>query len=372
MNAKIETPRSILGANLELDAGFQEAVLETEDMGAKKRKTMIKHRNCIKHLYEFWIEKCPEYAALGTVELTEEQKQDIRSFHYKNTHDLVYEGINIKYVQAFLGQKKKKENGKTCSFVNIRKYHNAILFGAEKAGVALTPSYQLAMKKFLASFKKETKQAKVMGDLDEENAEPIPWAMFVQICHRALLQGNVFVWVLSILQWNCLGQSVSTDPLGFHNLRPGPNSIVVEYDSSSKTNQEGVKVTPKNCYANPFDPRVSFHLAIGCWLCINQEVFANTKKTFISNGCEVGWAASQYSTALRELLKDKIKLIQKFMDPKKCRSHGTSKGGNTKITTTNITTGTTHPPPIPSVTARGEWSIGQILKLYWQFGDAGD
>jgi hypothetical protein len=102
-NAETETPRSILGANLELDPGFKEIVLETEHM-AKKRKTMIKHRNRIKHLYEFWIEKCPQYVALGTVELlTEEQKQDRRSFHYKNTHDLVYEGNNIKYVKAFLG-----------------------------------------------------------------------------------------------------------------------------------------------------------------------------------------------------------------------------------------------------------------------------
>jgi hypothetical protein len=203
MNAETETPRRILGANLELDSGIQEAVLETEDV-AKKRKTMIEHRNCIKHLYEFWIEKCPEYVALGTVELTEEQKQDRGSFHYKNTLDLVYEGINVKYDKAFLGQKKKKENGKTCSFVNIQKYHSTILFGAEKAGVALTPNYQLEMKKFLASFKKETKQAKVMDNLDKENAEPILWTLFVQICHWALLHGNVFVWVFFVLQWNCL------------------------------------------------------------------------------------------------------------------------------------------------------------------------
>jgi hypothetical protein len=168
----IETRRhptiSILGANLEPNAGFQEAVAETEEM-AKKRKTMIEHRNRIKHIYEFWIENCPEYAyaddthteLLGIVELTAEETQERRSFHYKNTHDLVYDGINIKYVKAFLGQKKTKENGKTCSFVNIRKYHDAILFGAEKAGVVLTPTYHLEMKKFLLSFKKETKQAKV-------------------------------------------------------------------------------------------------------------------------------------------------------------------------------------------------------------------
>jgi len=85
-------PVSILGANLEPDIGFQEAVQETEEM-AKKRKTMIEHRNRIKHIYEFWIDKCPEYvyadintktSLLGIVKLTDEQKQDRSSFHYKN------------------------------------------------------------------------------------------------------------------------------------------------------------------------------------------------------------------------------------------------------------------------------------------------
>jgi hypothetical protein len=81
----------------------------------------------------------------------------------------------------------------------------------------------------------------------------------------------------------------------------------------------------------------------------------------------VGSAASRYSNSLRELLKDRVDEVRKFMDPKRCTSHGTRKGGATKITT-----GTTHPPPIPSIAARGEWSIGKILELYWQFGDAGD
>ncbi len=47
---------------------------------------------------------------------------------------------------------------------------------------------------------------------------------------------------------------------------------------------------------------------------------------------------------------------------KKCTSHGTRKGGATKITT-----GATHPPPTPFVAARGEWSIGQALQLPWHF-----
>jgi hypothetical protein len=280
----------------------------------------------------------------------------------------VYKGINIQYVKSFFAQKKKEENGNTCSFVHIRKYHDAtIIFGAERAGVALTPSYLLEMKKFPSSFLKEMKRANVMGELDEDNANPIPWGMFVQICHWSLLSGNLFVWVFSVMQWNCLGQSVSIDPpLGFHNFCPGVDSIIIKYDSS-KSNQEGQKVTPNNCYANPFDPRVSFHLAIACWLFTNQEVFATTKKFFLVNGCLVGSSATQYSYQLRDLLKDKVEEIQKCMDPTKCMLHGTRKGSATKITT-----GTTHPPLIPSVAARGEWLIGKILQLYWQFKDTGD
>jgi hypothetical protein len=86
----------VLGANLlEPNAGFQEAVQETEDM-AKKRKRMIEHRNRIKHTCKFLIDKCPEHAhadntkkkLLGIVMLsTEEQKQVWSSFHCKNTHD---------------------------------------------------------------------------------------------------------------------------------------------------------------------------------------------------------------------------------------------------------------------------------------------
>jgi hypothetical protein len=125
------------------------AVQETEEMMAKKRKMMMEHRNCIKHIYEFWIENCPEY-----VYTMEEQKQERKSFHYKKTHNLMYEGKNIKYVKAFLAQKKKKESRKTCYFVNIQKYNNAILFGAEKAGVLLTATYQSEMKKFLQTFRK--------------------------------------------------------------------------------------------------------------------------------------------------------------------------------------------------------------------------
>jgi hypothetical protein len=96
----------------------------------------------------------------------------------------VHQGTNIiKHVKAFLGQKKKKDKGKTCFHVNIWKHHDATLFGAEKAWVSPSPLHLPEVKKFLLSFKKERKHAKVMGNLDKENADPVPWPLFVQICH---------------------------------------------------------------------------------------------------------------------------------------------------------------------------------------------
>jgi hypothetical protein len=52
----------------------------------------------------------------------------------KNKYDLVYEGMNVKMVKAFLANKKQKTNGKTSSHVHLRKYNDAILNGAKKAG----------------------------------------------------------------------------------------------------------------------------------------------------------------------------------------------------------------------------------------------
>ena len=33
---------------------------------------------------------------------------------------------------------------------------------------------------------------------------------------------------------------------------------------------------------------------------------------------------------------------------------------------------TTPPPPIASIANRGDWSLGKVLDVYWQFDEAGD
>jgi hypothetical protein len=54
-------------------------------------------------------------------------------YWWKNKYDLVYEGMNMKIVKAFLANKKQKANGKIGSHVHLQKYNCTILYGAKKA-----------------------------------------------------------------------------------------------------------------------------------------------------------------------------------------------------------------------------------------------
>jgi hypothetical protein len=52
---------------------------------------------------------------------SEDQLADEDMFWWKNKFDLIYEGINVSMVKAFLAFKKQKENGKCISHVQLRK-----------------------------------------------------------------------------------------------------------------------------------------------------------------------------------------------------------------------------------------------------------
>jgi hypothetical protein len=123
----------ILGASVEVLDQHSPAVRQTEQ---NDLVTSVKrdYRNRLKHIYEFWEENYPEDYAVGVCELTEEDMANEDMYWWKNKHDLVYEGMNVKMVKAFLADKKTKANGKTSSHEHLRKYNDAILYGAKKVG----------------------------------------------------------------------------------------------------------------------------------------------------------------------------------------------------------------------------------------------
>ena len=165
-----------------------------------------------------------------------------------------------------------------------------------------------------------------------------------------------------------MARSVNIDGFSFPQMSLGGDSIIIEYHDS-KADQTGEKTVPKNCYANPFDPCICLWLALGCWLAVSDDDMASDRNTIFRNvKSDVGSGSHRYNLQLKLLFEGVMKdILPQFIRPDHANSHGTRKGAGVEATS-----GTTCPPPIPSVAGRGEWSMGKVFDVYWTFAHAGD
>ena len=355
----------ILGAGVAVSEDHSAAVRNTE-LKTISVKNKRDYRNRIKHIIEFWQKYYPDYYAVGVRDLTEEELADEAMFWWRNKQDIKYEGLNVKMAKAFMAHRKMKPNGKVSSFVQIRKFHDSILYGAKSVRQSLPVSYYREMELYLSAFKKETAEAKQDGQLDEQEADPIPRSLFRLILEWALAENNIFLWVFTILQWNCMARSINIGVLSLHCFRVAMDSIAVKYDTN-KADTAGEKVTEKHLYANPFDPLVSVFLAMGVWCAVEASRFEGTEYLFKQDKNQRNAASQRYCLQLSELFEKYKEALQQYIRADHANTHGIRKGS-----ATDATAGTTCPPPIASIAARGEWSLGRVLDLYWQFAATGD
>ena len=192
----------ISGEDIEVTEEHKESVRTT----LNNDRDEVTRRNCrnrVKEVCVFLHQNYRNYCDAGGIrELAEEEQANPELFYHNNTLDLKYEGMNVKLILAFFAMKKTKPNGKISSFSHICKYHDAILFGAEKVKERLpTEEYYEEMEKFLCA------KAKSEGNLDEREADPISWGLFRIILGWALSENKIFVWVFSLLQWGCMARS---------------------------------------------------------------------------------------------------------------------------------------------------------------------
>ena len=94
---------------------------------------------------------------------------------------------------------KKKETMESMhlimSIYEITSY-DAIVLGAAKVKQALPTNFHLEMDIFLSNCKKECVQEKQKGNLDEQEADLIPFSLYEQICHWSTMSsGLLFLWV---------------------------------------------------------------------------------------------------------------------------------------------------------------------------------
>ena len=362
----VEDAPIIGDSSLIITTEHNKAILETEAY-KKKVRTLREHRNRIKHVHEFLEKSYKDYFTIGTREITEEELRDPSKYWHKNKRDLVCKGINIKVLKAFLSTKAKKENGKTSSYSTIRKYFDAILCGSKEAKEPLPPSFYTEMEIYLMSFKKRVANAKESGDIDEKEADPIPFSLCNYLCKWSIEEDNVFSWAWTVTQWNCISRPINVEPISLFSLRPYEDCVKVKFEST-KSDQAGEKCLPKHVCANIFDPEICFFTAMGVFLCLHASSFENNANMFQCTSNEKTRNASKkYCSQVSEIFRRNSEIVHKHVRPNHDAVYGIRKGS-----ASHATTGTTCPPPIPSVAHRGEWSMGKVLDVYWHFSEPGD
>ena len=342
----------LLGSSIEVSAEHTQAVAETESKelsgGLKKN-----YRNRLNHIMEFLREKYPEYFAAGVRELA--PGGDPNSFHHNNSHDLIYKGLNVKFIKAFLAYKKCKDDGKMMGLVNIRKYRDALQWGSKQAKQPLPASFYNEIETFLKSFKKESAEKKKEGMVEDKSADPISWTLFLLFLNWALEDGDVFVWTYSLLQWNCMARSTNIAPLGLHNIVSSDDFLKFVYDKTKK-DQEGEKCRDKHVYANSSNPLACTFLALGVYFALEEGRFERTQLLFKENHTKDESASTRYCASWKGIFEDHEKEVRNHMRYERANVHGIRKGSATKAVS-----GTTCPPSISSIANRGEWPLGVVL-----------
>ena len=210
-------------------------------------------------------------------DLTEEGKADRVNYH-KSKQDFVFSKYPTELTKLFLSDPTQmyiKRNSPTDplkqhSFDHLRKYHDVILFGANRVRQRLPAGYGQEMKAFLDSLKKRNVKAKKEGLVEEKQADPIGLPLYKLICRWSIQTDDMFFWASTLLLWNCMTRCGNVDKLRLSNFVMGTDSIIVQL-KSTKMDSIGEKTSPKNIYANPFDVRICPFTALGCFFALQDS-----------------------------------------------------------------------------------------------------
>ena len=219
----------LLGDKIVIEETHVENVQSVEQFSIDV-ETKKNHRNRIKHIYKYWEHAFPDYYEIGVKDVSEEEENNVTRFYWKNNKDLVYEGLNSKFLKVFVASKAKKTSGKTSSFEHIRKYFDAVQWGAKEVNAMIPVSLFQSKEKILSAFKKKVANEKKKGNVDENEADSIPINLYQLICLWAVEEGNIMVWVWTIMQWNLMARLVNIEPITLRNIKGFQDSLQFLYD----------------------------------------------------------------------------------------------------------------------------------------------
>ena len=206
---------------------------------------------------------------------------------------------------------KKTADGKNVmlSFDSRRKVVNSLKFGRKQEKGKFNEDFANSMSDLIKSIKLNNQEAKSNGQLGESDADAIPFTLFTYLCQCAIQTGNSFLWVMALLQWNCMSRSQNIDDLKFSTFSLCEDAIVVKFDRI-KMDKEGKWTTPKHTYANPNQFEICLFTALGFYFMeLNSTWCINREYLFINIGASVGSAAANYCSFIMKWGKEKKKRL---------------------------------------------------------------
>jgi hypothetical protein len=357
------------GADIVIPPELQQAVRDTTDRN-KDIETKKNYRRRILQIIN-WFRNHPNaemrrYYHEGVRQLTEEELSNPDLFFHNVTEDLKYDRLNVDCIMAFMAaHKQRAETGIYYSQVQLRKYDDAIKWCADQHNQLLPPTYHSAMKSFLDGYRNEHAEAKMNGLTEEHDSDPISWGLFTAMLGWCITHAkDPFLWAFTLLQWNCMARSINIGVLALHNLKMGEDNIVIEHDKT-KADQGGINLTQKHVYANPKSPVHCPILALGVYFAIERSRLSESERLFHGEGKDT--ASARYCKNLASLFQQREEDLRAYIRIDHASPYGLRKGA-----ATHASSGTTAPPSVAAIAARGDWTITKILDIYWRFCQTGD
>ena len=151
----------------------QSGLKETEDF-YKQQKTITDYCLRLNKMIEWVNNKYNEYFTTIRKLITNEQKQDKLNFYKASEYDFDYSKLDPKVITAFIANHKVKsvdEQGKEkhYSFVHLRKYIDSVKHGAQRQETPLPADFELKVKTFLGTLKKESNKKRLQVNLMKMN-----------------------------------------------------------------------------------------------------------------------------------------------------------------------------------------------------------
>ena len=333
----------------------------------KAERVKREHCNRIMKLQAFLRDKYRDHHDELKIEITEADFNDPTRFYHKMTYDIDYTELQPNIFEAFLAASSIKRDGSTCGYSHIRKFYDAILYGAKQSKRYLLTSFCNEIDDYISCVSKKAINDRREGITEAQDADAISRPLYERICLWSIKHNNCYLWSYTVMLWVCMARSASIDIIGLHNMYMGnADSVIWQYDDS-KTDKDGKKVHPKNVYANPLNFMICPITAMACWISLNKDTFDKSDSIFLRSGKETS-ASKTYADQLKQLLDPYHSEILKYgVRRERVHPHGYRKGAGT-----DSTAGSTAPPPLPSVAMRGEWSQGTVFNIYFQFAATGD